>query len=68
VATTHAATLLADGAPPLLALTAGFDRALWACCAIAVVAVPVALLVPRRQLPGTGAGPAVAVSQGQGAS
>jgi EmrB/QacA subfamily drug resistance transporter len=68
VATTHTATLLAAGSPPLLALTAGFDRALWACCAIAVVAVPVALLVPRRQLPGTGAGPVAAARQGQGAS
>lgn len=49
VATTHAATLLADGAPARQALTSGFDRAFWTCCAIALVAVPIGFFVPRTR-------------------
>ncbi len=46
VATTHTTTRLGEGATTLVALTAGFQWAFWACCAVAVVAVPVGLLVP----------------------
>jgi EmrB/QacA subfamily drug resistance transporter len=51
VATSHAGTLAAAGHPPTSALTGGFAWALWVCAAIAVVAVPIALLVPRRPAP-----------------
>jgi EmrB/QacA subfamily drug resistance transporter len=47
VATTHTTTVLADGATLPLALTQGFHYAWWACCAIAVLSIPVAFIVPR---------------------
>ncbi|WP_170323748.1 DHA2 family efflux MFS transporter permease subunit [Cryptosporangium phraense] len=47
VATTHTGTVLAGGASLPVALTEGFHYAWWACCAIAVLSLPVALLVPR---------------------
>lgn len=51
VATTHTASRLASDAPALAALTSGFHWALWVSCAIAAVAVPVGLLVPRAPRP-----------------
>jgi EmrB/QacA subfamily drug resistance transporter len=47
VATTHTTTLLTGGASLPAALTEGFHYAWWACCLIAVLSLPVALLVPR---------------------
>lgn len=47
VATTHTATVLADGAALPVALTQGFHYAWWACCAIAALSIPAAFLVPR---------------------
>jgi EmrB/QacA subfamily drug resistance transporter len=47
VAATHTGTRLVHGAPRLVALTSGFHAALWVCCAIALLAVPIGLLVPR---------------------
>lgn len=51
VATTHTVTRLAEGAPGPEALTAGFQAAFWACCAIAALAIPVGLLVARPRNP-----------------
>jgi len=49
VAATHLGTLLAGGKPANVALTGGFHRALWACGAIALLAVPAtATLLLRR--------------------
>ena len=59
VATTHTATLLADGTPSLVALTSGFDWAFWACCAIALVAIPIGFFVPRPQEHTADVGPTV---------
>jgi EmrB/QacA subfamily drug resistance transporter len=48
VAASHAGTLAGDGATPGAALTGGFHWAFWVCTAIAVLAVPTSLVVPRR--------------------
>jgi MFS family permease len=48
VAASHTRTLTADGRLPDAALTGGFQWAFWVCAAIAVVAVPIGLVVPRR--------------------
>jgi EmrB/QacA subfamily drug resistance transporter len=50
VATTQTTTRLADGAALPAALTQGFHHAWWACCLIAALSLPVALLVPRRHV------------------
>jgi MFS family permease len=47
VAATRTGTDMAHGAPRLEALTSGFHGALWVCCAIALLAVPIGILVPR---------------------
>jgi EmrB/QacA subfamily drug resistance transporter len=51
VAASHTATLTADGRLPDAALTGGFEWAFWVCAAIAVAAVPIGLVVPRRVAP-----------------
>jgi EmrB/QacA subfamily drug resistance transporter len=51
VAASHAGTLAGDGALPAVALTGGFQWALWVCAAIGVLAVPISLVVPRRTTP-----------------
>jgi EmrB/QacA subfamily drug resistance transporter len=51
VATSHAGTLLAEGRLPNAALTGGFQWALWVCTVIAVLAVPISFVVPRRTAP-----------------
>ena len=48
IAATHASTLLHQGAIPAAALTSGFHWAFWACGAIGLAAVPVTLLLIRR--------------------
>ena len=60
VATSHTRALAGDGALPSAALTGGFQWAFWVCAAIAVVAVPISLVVPRR----TGPEPEVAADAG----
>jgi hypothetical protein len=51
VAASHVTTLAADGRLPSAALTGGFQWAFWVCTAIAVLAVPISLVVPRRRGP-----------------
>jgi MFS family permease len=48
VATTHINTLTSAGADPAAALTGGFQWALWVCGAIGLAAIPIALLLVRR--------------------
>jgi EmrB/QacA subfamily drug resistance transporter len=48
IAATHASTLLHQGSMPAAALTSGFQWAFWACGAIGLAAVPVTLLLVRR--------------------
>jgi bacteriorhodopsin len=48
IAATRASTLLHQGAAPAAALTSGFQWAFWACGAIGLAAVPVTLLLVRR--------------------
>ena len=48
VAASHTGTLVASKRSSAAALTGGFQWALWVCTAIAVLAVPVSLVVPRR--------------------
>jgi EmrB/QacA subfamily drug resistance transporter len=48
VAASHAGTLAADGAPPAVALTGGFQWAFWVCTVVAVVGIPASFIVPRR--------------------
>jgi hypothetical protein len=48
VATTHFNTLTGRGATPEAALTGGFQWALWVCGLIGLAAVPIALLLVRR--------------------
>jgi MFS family permease len=48
VAASHAKALAVAGRAPGEALTGGFQWAFWVCTAVAVVAVPIALVVPRR--------------------
>jgi hypothetical protein len=67
VATTHTVGRLAEGASGTAALTAGFQAAFWACCAIAALAIPVGLLLTRPR-PRDGAARAEKVSQLGGAS
>jgi EmrB/QacA subfamily drug resistance transporter len=50
VAVSHAQALAGAGRLPSAALTGGFQWALWVCTAIAVAAIPIALVVPRRVL------------------
>jgi EmrB/QacA subfamily drug resistance transporter len=54
VAASHAETLAGDGRSPAAALTGGFQWALWVCAAIALLAVPASLVVPRRTAPPAG--------------
>jgi EmrB/QacA subfamily drug resistance transporter len=51
VAASHAASLATDGRLPDAALTGGFQWAFWVCTVIAVLAVPLGLVVPRRTAP-----------------
>ncbi len=51
VATSHAGTLASQGRTPNVALTGGFQWALWVCTALAVLAVPLSFVVPRRTAP-----------------
>ena len=48
VAASRTATLAAAGGPPAAALTGGFRAAFWVCAAIAALAVPIGLLIPRH--------------------
>ena len=48
VATTHFNALTGNGANPSAALTGGFQWALWVCGAIGLAAIPIALLLVRR--------------------
>jgi MFS family permease len=48
VATTHFNTLTGSGATPAAALTGGFQWALWVCGLIGLAAIPIALLLVRR--------------------
>jgi predicted MFS family arabinose efflux permease len=48
IAATHFNTLTGTGASTAAALTGGFQWALWACGAIGLAAIPVALLLVRR--------------------
>ena len=48
VAATHFKTLTQAGAPAPAALTGGFQWALWVCGAIGLAAIPIALLLVRR--------------------
>ncbi|MFL6072002.1 MAG: DHA2 family efflux MFS transporter permease subunit [Mycobacteriales bacterium] len=48
VAASHAKTLAVAGHAPAAALTGGFQWAFWVTAAVAAVAVPVSLVVPRR--------------------
>jgi len=49
VAASRATTLGLEGQVPRAALTGGFHWAFWVCAAIAAVAVPVSLVIPRRR-------------------
>jgi EmrB/QacA subfamily drug resistance transporter len=51
VAASHAGALATAGHRPASALTGGFAWAFWVCAAVAVVAVPIGLLVPRHNGP-----------------
>ena len=51
VATSRSGTLAGDGALPGAALTGGFHWAFWVCTAIAALAIPVSLVVPRGVAP-----------------
>jgi EmrB/QacA subfamily drug resistance transporter len=53
VAASHSRTLLHAGSTTTAALTGGFQWALWVCGAVALLAVPVTLLLVRRDEPGT---------------
>jgi EmrB/QacA subfamily drug resistance transporter len=53
VAASHSKTLLHAGSASAAALTGGFQWALWVCGAVALLAVPVTLLLVRRDEPGT---------------
>jgi EmrB/QacA subfamily drug resistance transporter len=53
VAASHSKTLLHAGSATTAALTGGFQWALWVCGAVALLAVPVTLLLVRRDEPGT---------------
>jgi MFS family permease len=48
VAASHVKTLLHGGSAPAAALTGGFQLAFWVCGAIALAALPVTLLLVRR--------------------
>ena len=61
VAASHTGTLAAAGRAAAGALTGGFQWALWVCTAIAVLAVPISFVVPRR----AAADPDVLVLSGQ---
>jgi EmrB/QacA subfamily drug resistance transporter len=49
VAATHLGTLLSEGKPANVALTGGFQWALWICGAIALLALPTTLALVRRR-------------------
>ena len=48
IAATRASTLLSQGTAPAAALTSGFQWAFWACGAIGLAAIPVTLVLIRR--------------------
>src|SRR5262245_2227673 len=55
--------LLQMGSPENQALAGGFQWAFWVCGAIALAAIPVALLLVRDTLPAPAAAPALALAE-----
>jgi MFS family permease len=68
VAATHYKTLIGDGQTANVALTGGFQWALWVCGAIALLALPTTGVLLRRKAAATGVERAVPALEGDGGS
>jgi EmrB/QacA subfamily drug resistance transporter len=66
VAATHFRTLLGEGKTVNLALTGGFQWALWVCGAIALLALPTTVVLLRRKATAIGVEPAVPALEADG--
>jgi EmrB/QacA subfamily drug resistance transporter len=63
VATSHFGHLLHTGSPENQALAGGFQWAFWVCGAIALIAIPVALLLVPDTVPAPASAPGVALAE-----